>query len=175
MRGATDASASVDTGSVGTVITEEIMTTQHATTADRGQSPGLEVIERAIDAVNRHDADAYVATYAEGIVVTDPAYPEPLRGREAVRQDIETFLRAFPDVQLTLRQHLVSGETVAVEMIMRGTHTGPLAFPDGEIAATGKPLSLPVAAFITFDGHGLTTENRRYYDVASLLRQLGMT
>jgi steroid delta-isomerase-like uncharacterized protein len=150
------------------------MTTQHTATADRGQSPGLTVIERAIDAFNRHDADGYVGTYAEGAVVTDPAYPEPLRGREEVMRDVAAFFRAFPDMQLTLRQHLVSGDTVAVELEMRGTHTGSLSLPDGEIAATGKPVSLPIAAFIALDGQGLATETRRYYDVASLMRQLGL-
>jgi hypothetical protein len=77
-------------------------------------------------------------------------------------------------MQITLRQHLVSEDIVAVEVEMRGTHTGPLSFPDGEVPATGKPVSLQIAAFIAIDGKGLATENRRYYDVAGLLRQLGL-
>jgi hypothetical protein len=44
------------------MVTEEIMTTLQTATADRGQSPALNVIERAIDAFNQHDADGYAAT-----------------------------------------------------------------------------------------------------------------
>src|SRR6266705_4236863 len=50
------------------------------------------------DTFNKHDLDALAKLYAEDAVAYDPMYPEPLRGREAIRKDAATFFRGFPDI-----------------------------------------------------------------------------
>lgn len=127
---------------------------------------------RAAEAFNAHDPKAFAATYAEDAVVHDPLYPQPLKGRDAIEQDVVELLRAFPDARFTLGPALQDGETVAAEYNLRGTHQGPLASPNGEIPATGKSLDSNGAVFSKFNAEGEVVEERRYYDVAGLFAQL---
>lgn len=128
---------------------------------------------RAVEAVNAHDAKAFAATYAADAVVHDPLYPQPLRGRDAIEQDMVELLRAFPDARFTVGPLLQDGGTVAGEYTLRGTHLGPLATPDGEIPATGNSIDNSGAVFSTFNADGEVIEERRYYDVAGLIGQIG--
>jgi hypothetical protein len=99
-----------------------------------------------MDAFDRHDAAGFASAYASNAIVYDPQYPEPLRGRDGVQQDIETFFQTFPDI---------SGAAQRV-------------FEKGNDSMTG-------AIFVRFNGQGEIEEERRYFDVASMMAQLGVT
>lgn len=137
--------------------------------------PAQDIAKRALDAFNRHDAEAFASLYAEDAVAPDPQYPEPLRGREAIRGDIEAFFQAFPDVQArVVGDFLVSGDTVAFEVEMTGTQKGPLVTPDGPIPATNRRVQMTGGRFIRVNGQGLIMDCRRYYDMAGIMAQLGL-
>ncbi|MEJ1192668.1 ester cyclase [Pseudarthrobacter sp. NPDC055928] len=135
-------------------------------------SPLTSAFTTAVDAVNAHDAKAFAATYAADAVVHDPLYPQPLKGRDAIEQDMVELLRAFPDARVTVGPLLQDGETVAGEYTLRGTHLGPLASPEGEIPATGNSIDNSGAVFSKFNADGEVIEERRYYDAAGLLAQI---
>ncbi|HYH76970.1 MAG TPA: nuclear transport factor 2 family protein [Arthrobacter sp.] len=135
-------------------------------------SPLTSAFIAAVEAVNAHDAKAFAATYAADAVVHDPLYPQPLKGRDAIEQDMVEVLRAFPDARFTVGPLLQDGETVAGEYTLRGTHLGPLASPDGEIPATGNAVNNNGAVFSRFNAAGEVTEEHRYYDVAGLIAQI---
>jgi steroid delta-isomerase-like uncharacterized protein len=128
----------------------------------------------AVEAFNRDDPSGYATLYAEDVVVQDPQYPRPLSGRAAVAQDAVDLRRAMPDARFTLHAVLQDGATVAVQYGLSGTHLGPLSLPDGEIAPTGKTLDLSGAVFSRVDSEGLVVEERRYYDLAGVLAQVGL-
>ncbi len=128
-----------------------------------------------LEAWNRHDPQAFAAFYANDAKVYDPMYPEPLTGRGAVRKDFEEFLTAFPDTNLSLGAVVESGDTVAFELISRGTHKGQLPGRTGPIAATNRHVDMPMAVFSRLDDEGLVVEERRYYDLAGVRQQLGLT
>jgi len=133
-----------------------------------------ETFGRAAESFNRRDVKAFAALYAVDAVVHDPTYPQPLKGRDAVAQDLNDFLRAFPDARFTILNILEDGTTAAGEYSLSGTHTGPLALPSGEIPATGKPLSFNGSAFSRFNDRGEIVEESRYFDIAGQLAQLGL-
>ncbi|WP_173923185.1 ester cyclase [Agromyces sp. Marseille-P2726] len=133
-----------------------------------------EIYASAVDAFNRGDTASFAALYAENAIVHDPQYPKPLSGRAAVEQDVADVLRAMPDARFTLGEVMQDGGTVAVEYGLSGTHLGPLSLPDGEVAPTGRTLDIPGAVFSTLDDDGLVIDERRYYDVASMIAQLGL-
>ncbi len=63
----------------------------------------------------------------------------------------------------------------AGEIRMTGTHTGPLATPTGgEVPPTNKRIEVKGAGFVRLNEKGEILEERRYYDVGALLRQLGL-
>lgn len=135
-----------------------------------------EISRKAADSFNKHDLDALAKLYAEDAVAYDPMYPEPLRGRDAIRKDTATFLRAFPDLRFEIVTIVEKDErNGAAEMRMTGTHTGPLESPTGEeIPPTKKRIELKGAVFGRLNDRGEIVEERRYYDVGTLLRQLGL-
>lgn len=144
-----------------------------------GVAQDTTTIERALEeqiaAINARDAARLAASYREDAVVRDPQYAEPLRGRVAVEDDATGYFRAFPDMRAEVTCSVVSGSTLAVEMTMVGTHTGPLALPTGEeVPPTNQPLRFTMAFFDTVDENGMIIDERRYYDIADQLRQLGL-
>ena len=132
------------------------------------------VLEDQVAAINAHDAARLAAFYSEDAVVRDPQYPEPLRGRAAVANDSSAFFTAFPDQRAEVTCSVISGSTLAAEMTLAGTHTGPLTLASGEVPPTGRPLRFEMAFFDRFDDQGLIVDERRYYDVADQLEQLGL-
>jgi steroid delta-isomerase-like uncharacterized protein len=136
---------------------------------------GAEVIRKGIELINKHDAAGFAAQYSADAVVQDPTYEEPLKGRGAIENDMMTFFTAFPDMRVTLGAVLEGGDTTAVEFTMTGTNTGPLALPSGEVPATGKPLAFPGAIFFSLNEQGEVVNERRYFDIAGQLAQLGVS
>lgn len=133
-----------------------------------------DIVEAHVACFNNHDAAGWGSRYAEDAVLYDPQYPEPLRGRAAIQKDAEDFLAAFPDIRFSLGT-VVSGEgVVALEGTATGTHGGPMAGPGGTVPPTGKVATMPFATFVRFDGDGCIAEERRYYDIAGMLQQLGL-
>ena len=133
-----------------------------------------DVIRKQTEAWNRHDSAAVAAGYTRNAVVLDPAYSEPLSGSEAIKKDAADFFAAFPDITLRVTKVLAEGDTVAFEAMVSGTHTGPLQMPTGLIPATKKRLEFSAAGFLNLDATGNIREERRYYDVAGQLTQLGV-
>jgi steroid delta-isomerase-like uncharacterized protein len=129
------------------------------------------------DTFNKHDLEAVTKLYAANAVAYDPMYPEPLRGRDAIGKDTAGFFRAFPDIRLEIITTIEKDDrNGADEMRLTGTHTGPLETPTGEeLPPTNKRIELKGSAFVRLNENGEIVEERRYYDVASILRQLGIT
>ena len=135
-----------------------------------------EASRKLAKAVNAHDLDAVTKAYASDAVAYDPMYPEPLRGREAIKKDSADSFRAFPDMRFEISNIIEKDDgSGAGEVRISGTHTGPLATPTGgEVPPTNKRIDLKGAAFVRLNGSGEIVEERRYYDVGTILRQLGV-
>jgi steroid delta-isomerase-like uncharacterized protein len=133
-----------------------------------------EIIRKQIEAMNRHDAAAAAALYATDAVVTDPQYPEPLRGTAAITKDLTDLFTAFPDLRVELGKTIANGESYAVDFVMSGTHDGPIVGLSGHIPATGKTVRFGGAVLSRLGKDGRVVEERRYLDYAGMLAQLGL-
>jgi steroid delta-isomerase-like uncharacterized protein len=123
------------------------------------------------EGVNSGDMDTAVSVFADDCVNTSPY--GTLHGTEALRQMGEAFAAAAPDNRLEAHHTWEDGDTVVVEGLYTGTHTGPLAGPSGVIPATGRSFSLPyVDIFQARDGRFVS--HRIYWDNAAFLAQLGL-
>jgi steroid delta-isomerase-like uncharacterized protein len=91
-------------------------------------------------------------------------------GAEAGLAVAERFTTAFPDLSFEVRaSHAVGDDVAVVEIVARGTHTGPL---DG-IPPTGRRLE-GVGCNVIEVRDGKIHRERDYYDTLALLRQLGV-
>jgi len=120
--------------------------------------------------------DAWVALFAEDAVIHDPFFPEPTRGRDAIKTLQSLVVRAFPDMQWRqLRPAIDVGDRVAVELAVKAVNEGPLEMPGGELPATGRAIGYETGVFWLIGPDGLITEERSYFDATAVAAQLGMT
>ena len=127
-------------------------------------------VHEYINAWNNHDAAAVGQFMAANATYEDLAAGRFHQGREA----IEVFVRATEDVsqdfQITLVSHQQNGDQYAFEWEMAGTNTGPgVSFP-----ATHAPYRIRGVSIGRLDENGRIQENRDYWNLASLLMQLGI-
>src|SRR5262245_5482767 len=99
----------------GEVAPAERQLTSCLPTGNAGRSKTVnaeETVRKQESAINAHDARAFAACYATAATVTDPFYPEPLAGRDAIEKDMADFFTALPDIRITAAKVLVDGDTV---------------------------------------------------------------
>jgi steroid delta-isomerase-like uncharacterized protein len=98
----------------------------------------------------------------------DPASPEPIRGPEGLKRQVEGYRTAFPDVRLTIEDEIAEGDRVVTRWSARGTHEGELF----GIPATGKQATV---TGVTIDRiiDGRIVESWTNWDTLGLLQQLG--
>lgn len=90
-------------------------------------------------------------------------------GPEGLKEFAAAWRRAFPDWHSTLEEMVAEGDVVAGRWTGRGTHRGELQ----GIPATGKAVEAPGVVFYRFAG-GRIVEFRGHFDIAGLMRQLGV-
>ncbi len=56
----------------------------------------------------------------------DPAAPEPIRGPAGMKEMVEGYRAAFPDLKLTINDQVSSGDKVVTRWTATGTHKGDL-------------------------------------------------
>jgi predicted ester cyclase len=134
-------------------------------------SDARDLAELHVSSFNERAWDRATALYDPNLEMVEPA--GTTRGIEPYLATARGFVTAFPDSQMTVTAVAESGNVVAVEGVYTGTHTGPLATPHGEVAPTGRPLSLPLCDMFEIEA-GRIVAIRAYYDQMTFAAQLGL-
>ena len=131
--------------------------------------------EYGIAAWDKHDPDGFVALCDDSIVWRDTSITEPLRGKAAVRQYMQGWFTAFPDMRARRVNPVVTEDAFAAEVEWDGTNKGPLQGPPGTppIPATGKKVAGRGAYFARVR-NGKIVEFHAYPHTAGMLMQLGL-
>lgn len=104
----------------------------------------------------------------EDYVEHDPVLPEPIRGREALKETIGMFREATPDLTKAVDETYVDGDTVVVTYTATGTHEGELM----GIPRTGREIEVD-GVFLYRVEDGRLVEGRDVWDAFGLLGQIG--
>jgi predicted ester cyclase len=112
------------------------------------------------DVIDKYVAPAYIAH--------DPSEPEPIRGPEGFKAQIQKYLAGFPDGRITVDDQIAEGDKVATRWTGRGTQTGEIA----GIAPTGKEVTVTGTTISRIEG-GLVIEEWNTWDTLGMLVQLG--
>ncbi len=118
--------------------------------------------------------DAVRAALAPSFVYDEVATHRKLQGVAEVVACWQGWATALPDSKATFHRALVSGTTVVLEVTWRGTHKGPLDIGGTPIAPTGKSMELRACQVVEI-ADGKAQSMRQYFDMATLLQQLGIT
>jgi ketosteroid isomerase-like protein len=96
-----------------------------------------------------------------------------VRGRTEVQAYVQIFKDAFPDIRRLSTFYVEQGDTAIVELVLEGTHTGPLLSPEGTIPPTGKKVVWKAADFVRVTG-GKIIAWHAYWDRVAFATQLGL-
>jgi len=123
-------------------------------------------------AFRSNDPAALAALYTEDAVLHQAS--EVFHGREAIQESYAAFFQAFPDGNSEFWNIMTCGDHFIYEGTFRGTNTGPLATPEGDMPPTGRKVELPFAFIAQMSPEGLIEEDRTYFDSALQAQQLGL-
>lgn len=126
------------------------------------------IVRQVFDAFNAKDLDKLASCAYPDARMTNVAYGLKL----GFREDAEMWLKAFPDAICEVTNLIAQGDCVIAEFTGRGTHTGPLKGPTGDLAASGRRVEVPCVEVFKLR-NGKIAECKLYWDSATLLSQLG--
>jgi steroid delta-isomerase-like uncharacterized protein len=132
----------------------------------------VEVARKQIDAFNTGDWEQM-----RGLLASDARYHEfaterAIEGPEQIIEAFKGWKTAFPDAAGTVTSWVAGGDTAVLEVIWKGTQTGPLTTAGGTIPASGKRQETPAAIVYVFEGAKIKA-SRHYFDAMTLLKQIG--
>lgn len=80
------------------------------------------VFEHMIQALNRHDLDAMLATYSPDYISEQPFHPERnFAGPAGVRKNWTFFFATIPDIKVDILVEAINGDLVWAEVHHHGT------------------------------------------------------
>ena len=131
-----------------------------------------EAVDRHVRAFNDKDLEGFVNNGTSDIEFVIPG-GITLRGREQVRQYMQIFWSAFPDMRVIENYQVIAGDTAVTEATYSGTQTGSLRTPNGDIPPTGKRvLGRQVSVQRVKDGQ--VWSEHLYFDQMEFLAALGL-
>jgi steroid delta-isomerase-like uncharacterized protein len=126
-------------------------------------------IQEYFDAWNGTDEHKILTYYTDDVVLHLPT--GTLEGKTAVRDNfVRPFIVGFPGNVHAIRNLAHARNLVAVEWSFEAVHKGPFA----NIEAAGKQVQVRGCSFYEYDLRARKIPaGRIYFDVATLLRQIG--
>jgi len=120
------------------------------------------------NALGRNDS-----TLADNYMTEGPGAPGPMNKEQSQAYN-QNFKTAFPDSRFELLLTIAHGDYVVTHWKASGTHTGPLMTPSGgTLPPTGKAATV-MGSTTTEVKNGKATRGWTFWDMASLLLQLGL-
>ncbi|CAM5197999.1 hypothetical protein CDEF62S_03147 [Castellaniella defragrans] len=129
----------------------------------------LMLLGKHLAAENVQDMDGTLATLGEDCLFEDQALGIQYHGRDGARRYYSLWWNAFGITTHSDQRHFTSDGSVFSEARYEGVHQGEFL----GIAPTHRAISIKLAVLITFK-NGLMAGERSYWDLASLLKQLGV-
>jgi len=128
------------------------------------------IIREMYVAWNDRDFDRYASFATADARMTNV----PFGAKLGFREYGEVWAKAFPDGKIELMNLVAQGDMAVGEFTGRGTHTGVLKGPSGEIAPTGQRVEMPFVEVYRLR-NGKISEGRIYFDTGTMLAQLGIS
>lgn len=131
----------------------------------------LRYIEEAWNQGNMNVADEM---FAPNYIAHRPSHPEGEElatvGPEVIKQTVNLFRNAFPDLHVTIQDMVAERDLVAARGIVSGTHQGNLM----GYAPTGRRATFTLMGVDRFADDGKITEGWGDMDMLDALQQLGV-
>lgn len=135
------------------------------------------LVRSLYDLANSHKSDPAwldksLTMFSEDCEVIDVPSGVTSRGPDGYRQTMMFFLDGFPDSTIEITNLFATEDEAVIEFIGRGTNTGPLHMPTGDVPPTGRPVEMRFCDVYRIK-HGKFVSYRSYYDTLGFMQQLG--
>jgi steroid delta-isomerase-like uncharacterized protein len=125
-------------------------------------------ISRALsEMLSDHDLSGLDEVYAPEVVNHDPNQGD-IRGLDAVREYLTSYVEAFPDLRMIVEDQVAEGDKVVTRWRAEGTHEGELQ----GMPASGNQISVEGITIERFEG-GKIVEAWDNADFLGLMQQIG--
>jgi len=119
------------------------------------------------------DPDLGASVIADDCEFVDVPRGELQIGPQGYKNDYERWRTAFPDGMVKITNIIAEGDWVVVEFTNSGTNTGPLTTAIGDFPPTNRKIEVSYCSVMQIK-NGKVISGRDYYDVSTILRQLGL-
>jgi steroid delta-isomerase-like uncharacterized protein len=135
----------------------------------------LAIAREVYDAFNSRDVERAMGIATDDLEIELVPFGRTFRGPAGLREFMEGWIEPFPDARVEVT-NMVAGDDgrVAVEFVGRGTHTGTLKTPAGDVAPTNRQAEGRYCEVMEMRD-GKVARLNSYFDAATLMRQLGVT
>jgi steroid delta-isomerase-like uncharacterized protein len=130
-----------------------------------------ETATRLLEAFNDGDWEVFLAAITDDVVYVEAGTGRRIEGAEAYLALCQGWRTAIPDVRGTVHRTLEGDGVVAQEVTWVGTHDGPLPTPNGDIPASGRPISVEATLWVEVRGDAVA-EVHHHLDVMALMAQI---
>jgi steroid delta-isomerase-like uncharacterized protein len=132
-----------------------------------------EIARELYDRWNARDFDRVADLMANDGEIVLVGSDTRFRGPDGALEFSRMWADGFPDGRVKVDRTVASGDYVCIELTGKGTHTGTLRGAGGDIAATGRSVTLHLCDFYEIR-NGKIRSVHSYFDSASMLTQLGI-
>ena len=131
-----------------------------------------EAFQKGTDTFNAHDIDGFTSVLADDVTYRAPGGMSG-QGKAACAQFFAAWWDAFPNAHVDVHAVHIAGDVVTEEGTFTGTHHGTLHSPAGDIAPTGRPVTVDYIHVLRYrDGKHVSFN--LLFDRLQMLEQLGL-
>ena len=117
----------------------------------------------------KHNPSILDGLFSNDAVLHDPQNPTVAKGPQGTKSTLATYLRAFPDMKITIEREIADGDYVVQHLLATGTNTGEF----NGMPATDKHIKV-TGVMTTKIKDGKVIEAWSLFDDLGLLQQLGV-
>jgi steroid delta-isomerase-like uncharacterized protein len=132
----------------------------------------VDIAKSQITAYNHKNWSAVAAVLAPACVYDEVATQRRAQGVNEIVAAWRGWATAMPDSNASFDSVSVSGSIVTLELTWRGSQTGPLETPGGALPPSGRSIEIRACQIVEV-ADGKVQSVRHYFDMATLLQQLG--
>ena len=118
---------------------------------------------------NSHNIEDVLHFYSPEYVGNDVGQPTPQQGHHGLREMLQSYWSAFPDLHFRVTDTVVEDSRLAIVWVAEGTHQGPIM----NIPPTGHKVQVRGMSVINVQ-NGLVVRGQYIWDMAGMLRNLGL-
>jgi len=139
---------------------------EHTMSTDQNKAIARRIVD---EAWTKHDPSILDTLFSSDAILHDPQNKTIVKGPQGAKSTLATYLKAFPDMKISIEREIAEGDFVVQHLIATGKNTGEF----NGMPATGKNTTV-TGVMTSKIKDGKVIEAWSLFDSLGLLQQLGV-